>query len=90
MIALGNLPSVENPGDDNAELMPIGGNSAIEDVNPVPIQLGTSDVKKAVGEIVTKDTGLVPPNNAPSMSITSKPDTEKDSPSSTNERRAAC
>ena len=52
LLALGKLPDMDltnnGLGDDNADLMPIGGTNKMVDVNTVPIKLSTNDVDEAI------------------------------------------
>ena len=69
LLALGKLPDMDfsndDLGDDNADLMPIGGANMTVDVNLVPIKLGTNDVDKAI-ENLPAENWIKPSPPAPS------------------------
>ena len=47
--------ATETPLDDNASLMPIGGNSIYQDVNPVTVHLDQVSVDGAIAKIVLEE-----------------------------------
>ena len=48
--------STENMLDDNASLMPIGGNNRYQDINPVAVRLDQVSVDGAIAQIVQEET----------------------------------
>ena len=75
--------TTDNVLDENSSLMPVGGLSPYEDVNPVPIHLDQVTVDGAIAEIVEQEdilenTQLLTSNNSEISGIQSDDSKEQD------------
>ena len=71
--------------DNNADLMPIGGGTAYEDVHPVPIALDQLAVDNAIAEIVEReDIEQITEHKKPAIDKTTQPSNENEAAENVN------